>query len=238
MTDFRTFFFSLFAESRAKRRKFIKNWYNQYPVNKKQHTCVADVYYEFITLVLYEPIHFRVHTDHFLLLGDASKSLGVRYEWLDANERRFLEDKVFKEREALFKTCVVGVNCHMHLDGFKYDPVSKILSPVKHSVDLSESHTGIFSFVWQREIVRDFVWFVLNNAKKERHLYNQLILALRRINDEHMYGKRDMFIASLLQGIYGQIDVHRVPCWGFTPADIHPENAYQREKFAITTTIY
>lgn len=226
--EFRTFFYSLFGENPLKRRRILKNWYSEY----------SGTLYNLITSILYEPVRFRVHTDHFLLLGDASKCLAIRYTWLDARDKQFIVEQVINKRKELFKTCVVGENNHMRLDGFKYNPESRILSPVDWKVNLAESHTGIFSFVWQRELVRDLVWLVLHKSKNDAYLRNQLILDLRRINDEHIYGRRDLFISTLLQGIYGQLDVYKVPCWGFSKVDIHPEDAYQRENFAITTPIY
>lgn len=242
MADFRTFFFSIFQEFPTKRRKIIKSWYKEYPIKPKIHKNHEDVFYEFITNVLYEPIKFSVRKDHFLLLGDGAKSLAIRFEWLDENDRRFLMENVFSNGEAYFKTFVKGENNHVLIDNFKNNPPGLVLSPVDKNVNVANSHTSIFSFVWQREIVRDFVWLILHKAKTEPYLGNHLILALRKINDEHIYGKRDLFISALLYSITGHTNIYLVPCWGFSRADIHPEDAYQKQNFkecaAITTTIY
>jgi len=210
-------------------------------LNKKRHHRPADVLYEFITTVLYEPIKFSVCENHFQLLGDGCKALSVHFNWLDTEDKLFLQKNVFANGKSYFDTCIIGENNHIRFDKFKHNPPGMILSPVDKSVNISDSHTSIFSFVWQREIVRDFVWLILHKAQKEGEpvLKNELILALSKINQEHPYGSRDLFISALFQGVCGQLNIHQVQCWGFSSVDIHPEDAYQRQKFKeITTTIY
>lgn len=228
IAPFRTFFFSLFGQKKEKRQRILKYWHSPYPVDRKRHQRVADIFAEFISLVLYEQISFRMRSDHFLLLGNGARSLAVRYEWLDQQDRHFLVHTCFAEREKHFKACVMHENMHFKLDDFLYNPRA-ILSPVYRGTRPSESHTSVFSFVWQREIVRDFVWMVMNKARAQQYLQNELLIAIQRLQCDHSMARQDLFLASLAQGVQGTLNVYSVPCWGYSRIDVHPEEAWERE---------
>ena len=236
MEDYRAFFFSLFSENEESRRRFLKEWHCSYPVDKTRHRRLADVFKEFIYDILYERVEFKMRHDHFCFFGKGTVRLAIRYEWLKPDERNFIVYKAFAERKRVFKSVNVYENMHFKLDGFLYNPSSVL--------GVLESHTAICSVVWQREIVRDFVWLVL--AKRNGYLRSELVVSLQELLFVDTCGDRrpqkDVFLGAMLHALQSSIaNVYEVPCWGLSVTDIHPEDAHQQqqqETIAIRSTLY
>jgi len=177
--------------------------------------------------MLYERVAFKVRHNHFCFFGNGHKALSIPYAWLDQYDRAFMQQHVLLQRTELFKDNVTHESGHFSADGFVHDP-KHVLSPLWRHRDTSESHTGICSFVWQRELVRDFAWLVMS---KQPALTCELLMALQTLMVEHPLAKRDIFLGALHNGVQGTVNVYRVPCWGLSSADLHPEDAYQRKEF-------
>ena len=206
-------------------------WHSPYPLDPKRHKRVADVFEEFIVHLMYEKVEFKLRNDHFCFFGQGTKALSVRYTWLDDYDRAFISNQIYAHRETLFKENVLHDTGYFNLEGFIYNP-KNVLVPVSRHRDTSESHTGICSYVWQRELMRDFAWLVMS---KYVHLSCELLIALQKLMVDHPLGKKDIFLATLHSGVQGTINIYRVPCWGLSDADVHPEDAFQKREFKECT---
>ncbi len=208
MDAFRNFFFRLFAEDESQRRFILKQWHSPYPVSKKKHPRLADVFEEFVVNLLYKRPQFKLRQDHFCFFGEGSDALAVRFDWLGPWARHFIIYTAFAQRETLFKSRREFENNQFAFDGFIHDGA------------------GICELVWQRQLVRDFAWLTL--AKREPYIVLELISALQSIMLTHERGRRDMFVASLHYCLQGRGNVKEVVCWGLDWNDLHPEDVQQR----------
>lgn len=226
---YRAFFFTLFSEDEKRRRTFLKEWHKTYPVDRKKHRRLAHVFSEFIAKMLYEPVRFKLRHDHFCFFGNGCRQLAVRFAWLTPDEMEFIVNDVFALRVALFKTRnLVETNMHFSFEDFLHDPKSAPLTQL-------ESHSAICSFVWQREIVRDFVWMVL--AQRNSFMALELIVACQTLMLENKYAKKDVFLATIHEGLQGSIKVSEILCWNLSPpTDLHPEDAYQRKQYPSSSS--
>lgn len=216
--DFRSFFFRVFCQDAAQRRKILMHYHNPYPVCKKRHTRLADVFQEFIVDILYEPIEFKLRADHFCFFARGKQSLGVYYKWLKDKERAFIVHKVFANRKTLFKTIKHFENNQFAFDGFIHDTTKG-----KHAYE------QLCDPMWQRELVRDFAWLVFAK-RNEPFIVLELIAALQEIMITHPVGKRDVFLCNLHNGLQGTCNIKEVLCWNLEPYDIHTEEDYQKTK--------
>jgi hypothetical protein len=204
----------------------LEQWHSPYAVDYKTQTRLAHVFEEFMALILYEPITFGLRSDHFLLLGNGNRKLAIRYEWLDTEDRRTLVQTIFQKRDYLFKSQYINEHQHIRMDDCVLNQ-KRVLSPVHRRYNYRDSIDGIFSFEWQRQIVRDFVWMVFNQARKNKQptLQQELHYALSSLTQMHPMGQCDLFLSRLLMGVEGRIQLYRVPCWGVRPSkeDQHPD---------------
>jgi hypothetical protein len=234
METYRAFFFGLFNKSEERRREILQHWHRNYPVNKKAHGRLAHVFEEFIAGILYEPIAFKLYHDQFCFFAKGSPALAVRFEWLTDEERKFIIYTVFAERRTTFRSCNVYDNLHLRLDEFIYNP---------KDLSRAESHTAICSIIWQRELVRDFVWLI--KSQRNAHYMHELNAALMSLMHQSQWGRKDVFLATLYYNMQGNGCLEQVPCWGLSATDLHPEDAYQRqipnridESMAIRDNLY
>lgn len=239
--DFRIFFFEIFNDDLPLRRKILKQWHSPYSLNvvplcgTKQHTRLSHVFEEFISLILYAPIVFKARADHFCLFGGGTEKLAVRHEWLNENALTFLCNRASPValRQKVFKQRHLYENNQYSLEEFVYNPTSAPLTPLI-------SYNAICDLIWQREIIRDFAWMCL--AQKHGFIVKELIVAMQMLMLENKDGKKDIFLATLHAGVQGTVNIYEVPCWGLSKYDLHPEDAYQREKYkesnAIKNNVY
>ncbi len=218
--DFRSFFFQIFNQDTSLRRKILMQYHNPYPVCKKRHLRLADVFQEFIVDLLYEPVEFKLRTDHFCFFARGKPSLGVHYKWLKEKERSFIVYKAFANRKTLFKSMKQFENNQFAFEGFVHDPKPH---------DNKHAYEQLCDPMWQRELVRDFAWLVF--AKRtESFVVLELIAALQEIMISHPVGKRDVFLCNLHNGLQGTCNVREVLCWNLEPYDIHSEEDYQKRQ--------
>lgn len=201
--DLQTFLYGIFSSDIVRRRQIIMLWHSPYPVDKKRHQRIADVFEEFILSILYEPCIFKMRSDHFCCLSRGSEALRVPYTMLEKNERNFLKE-MFRQRNAHFKVQKQFANGE-----FNYE--TGLILHVKQT--------------WKREIVREFAWLVMK--RNSPIMTTELITALQRIMLDR--GKCDLFLSALHYGIQGVEFVKEVPCWDLDWFDRHEEDEEQRE---------
>jgi hypothetical protein len=210
--EFRAFFFGIYAANPARRRSLVKHW--DFSKVKKQR--VASVLEHVISCILYEPVAFKMRSDHFCLLGNGDDMFSVRYAppVLDQQERNFVVD-AFAKRKELFSTVKMVQNNMFSCDKFKYD-------------NYGAGYTSVFDPIWKREIVRDFVWILLDGAAAAS-CGTELIAAMQSLLLEHKHGRQDVFLSALHSGVQGTTNVRLVPCWGLDARDRHSEDVYQQK---------
>lgn len=215
--DFRGFFHRLLSHEPTQRRVFLKLWHSPYPIVPKRHARLADVFVEFIGDILYEAVEFKLRQDHFCLFGRGKQGLGFQLRWLKKKQRDFLVYSVFAHRHALFKSIKRFENNQFDLSGFVHDPQQQ---------QKEHPYERICDPMWQRELVRDFVWLVI--SKREGHMTLELIAALQEMMLSHPMGRKDIFLASLHAGLQGHCNVREVLCWGNETYDVHSEEDWQK----------
>jgi hypothetical protein len=214
--EFRAFFFGIYAADPYRRRSLVKQWNFAKVAAKKQR--VADALAHVISCVLYEPVAFKMRADHFCLLGNGDEMFSVRYAppTLERQERDFIVG-AFARRKELFSTVKMCPNNLFSCDKFKYDP----------PVPIGDGYTSVFDPIWKREIVRDFVWILLNGTGGA--VVVELISALQFLLLEHKQGRQDVFLSALHNGVQGVTNVRLVPCWGLDARDRHSEDVHQQK---------
>jgi hypothetical protein len=212
---FRAFFFGIYAAEPARRRSIVKQWNFSKVAAKKQR--VADVLAHVISSILYEPVAFKMRADHFCLLGNGEDMFSVRYALLDQQERNFIVG-AFARRTELFSTVKMFPNNLFSCDKFKYDS----------SGPGGAGYTSVFDPIWKREIVRDFVWILLDGGAAAA-VGTELIAAMQSLLLEHKHGRQDVFLSALHSGVQGTTNVRLVPCWGLDARDRHSEDVYQQK---------
>lgn len=219
--QFRDFFYQIFASDVVRRRAILKQWHNPYPTCKKKHARLADVYEEFICHLMYEPVRFKLRLDHFCLYGNGCDALSVRTQWLQPKERSFVVYSVFAERERLFKTRKEFENNQFHFEDFAHDPPGMVTG--------AAGFTAICDPMWQRQLMRDFVWLVLAKDSSG-FMVLELIMAMQNLMYTHRMARGDVFLASLHNGLQGMSNVKEVLCWGNDENDLHSEEWYSKSK--------
>jgi hypothetical protein len=206
-TECRGFFHGIFMDDLALRRTILKQWHAPYapeaPDGAGPPTRVADLWVRFIRDLLYERVRFCMGPEYMLFYGNGARSLRVAYAWLRPEQRQFLVRRIFAHRDTLFRNVKQGHNGEFFLDGFVYAP------------ELCSSH------IWQRELVRDFVWFVAK--RRDATLMIELIAALQALLWDHPLGQRDVFLLNLHDALQGRCLLEEAPCWGLAHWDRHPD---------------
>lgn len=205
-TECRAFFHGIFMDDLRLRREILKQWHAPYAPDAaglEAPTRVADLWVHFVRDLLYERVRFCMAPEYMLFYGNGARSLRVAYVWLRPEQRHFLVWRVFAHRDTLFRSVKQGLNGEFFLDGFAYGP----------------EHCS--SHIWQRELVRDFVWFVVK--RRQAPLVAELIAALQTLLWEHPLGQRDLFLLNLHDALQGHCLLEEAPCWGLAAWDRHPE---------------
>ena len=192
------FLYGIFSGDIGRRRQIIRLWHSPYPVNKKRHQRLADVFEEFITSILYEPCIFKMRVNHFCCFARGAEAFQVPYTMLEKVERDFLV-QLFAERQQHFVVIKQFANQEFNFE-------TKELTVVKQT--------------WKREIVREFAWLVM--TKPSALIISELIVAVQRILLSAR-GKADLFVSALHFGIQGVTFVKEVPCWDLDWFDEHEE---------------
>lgn len=213
-TEVRAFFYGIFMDDLNLRRTILRAWHSPYAPEHDDAAGppkrVADLWTRFVRDVMYEPVRFCMAPDYMIFYGNGARSLRIAYAWLKPEQRQFLVWRVFAHRSTLFKTVKMGLNNEFFLDTLVYD----------------QQH--INSYIWQRELVRDFCWLVAN--RKSGALIIELICALQTLLFEHPRGKCDVFLLNLCDALQGRCLLEEAPCFGLTAWDLHPEERADREE--------
>jgi hypothetical protein len=188
------------------RRKILRNWHSPYAPETDAAgppARLADLWVRFVRDLLYEPVRFCMMPDYLLFYGNGARSLRIAYAWLSAEQRHFLVWRLFAHRDALFRHIKLGANMEFFLDGFTYG--------AEH----------LSSHIWQRELVRDFVFSIskVNNA----FYIAELIAALQHLLWEHPRGSADLFLLNMHDALQGRCNLAEAPCWGLQWWDVHPD---------------
>lgn len=208
----RTLMYDLFADDPRRRISLVKLWHSPWiNASKKLHSRLANVFEEFVTLLLYDPLSFRLRTDRFCLLGNGCDALAIRYDWLHRKAERAVIIDAFAERKTLFRTV------KEFGQQFACDDYQGVGSTV-----------GWINPVWRREMVRDFAWMCL--AKGDSYIVVELIAALQGCMLEHVQGRKDVFLSALHHGMQNMSNVKEVLCFGLTSWDRHPEDIEQERE--------
>ena len=208
-----TFLYNIFSSDTVRRRQLIKLWHSPYPVDKKRHVRLCDVFEEFLTNVLYEPCTFKMRSDHFCCLSRGSDTMRIPYIMLEKQERSFLV-QLFEERKEHFSIVKIFANNEFNF----------------------ETTTGFtFKQTWKREIVREFGAII--GAMRNGWIQAELIAAVQRIMLKHLHGKRDLFLSAFHYGLQNGM-VKEVPCWNLDWYDRHEEDVEQsKSKLAAQVAI-
>jgi hypothetical protein len=100
--ELRAFFYSLFG-TEANRMALLKRWHSNYSVNVKEHERLSSVFQQFIEMILFEPVRFRVRYDHFNFFGAGCDQLRVLTKWLPEVLLSTLRQRVLKNKQTLFE---------------------------------------------------------------------------------------------------------------------------------------
>lgn len=183
--EHRAFLYGLFGHNEGRRRYLLWEWLKAYqPVAAKGH--LRDIFRDILTALLWNRAAFVVESTCFTILGDA---FPVRYEWLDAHERRYIQQGVFRNRRQLFRNVKVLPNNVVHLSDFVLD--------------------GGVHPVWRRAMVRDLASWVQGPLELEFGCAVQR-LALER---------GDPFLSEMYAALHGHGPVSMLACWGHGPLD-------------------
>lgn len=209
-TECRAFFYGIFMDDLALRRHILRRWHAPYAPDPDEGGTgppkrVADLWVCFIRDLLYAKVRFCMTHEYMLFWGDGARSLRIAYAWLGPEQRQFLVWRIYAHRYTLFKNIRDGQNGEFHIDGFVYE------------------EQRISSHIWQRELVRDFLWFVVN--KKKLGLVVELIAAIQALLWEHPRGQRDLFLLNLHDGLQNRCLLEEAPCWGLAAWDMHPDES-------------
>jgi len=209
--DFRALFYSLFAKTPSRRRRIVKYWHSTYPtLGPKTHPRLADVFQEFITDILFEPMTFKLKDNQFCLFARGKESLAIQMSWLELEEREFIYD-LHSNRKTLFRNIKQTANNQFEMSG--------IVLP-----------EDAMEHVWKREIVRDFIWMVHGMAIRTNSgggwMIAEMIAAVQGVM---LTCKADVFLVEIHAGLQGRCNIREVPCWGLQEWDLHPEEKRNKE---------
>lgn len=218
MDAYRKFFASIFSDT-DQRRKILKQWHARYPADKKRHTRLASVFEEFLGILLYDPVKFKLRQNHFCFFDSGSDALSVWFIWLTDEQREFIINTVFAQRKTIFTICKeTESEAQFNFDGFIYNVEPR-----------NETFETICDPIWRRELARDFAWLIV--GQKDQFLVLELIVAIQGLRLNRKPAKRDVFLVNLEAGLQGRCNVREVLCWGMGPFDLHSEDVYQRKKY-------
>jgi len=201
---FQSMLYRLFCEPRC-RRKLLRQWHSHEggggATGGGGDGRLASVFERFIEDVLFRPVAFHMLHDRFHVFGDA---YSVRYEWL-ADADRAVVLGLYRERKSVFR-----VLREYHNDQFEY-------SRTVYGED------DVVTWVWRRQLVRDFVWMVRARLPKDAHAHLELLAALQRLIVGKKRSRHALFLSELHAALQGQTCLDEVLCWGTHAADAHPD---------------
>ncbi len=197
--------YAIFGESADRRRAILMQWHTTAPSGGGGGAGARlwPIFADFIKRVLlYDgPPRLSIRHDHFCLLD--ANGLRVPYTWLTDDERHYVAYELFAQRTTLFKTRKTFPNGEFVFN------------------DCIHDGPRLFDWVWGRQMVRDFAWIVV--AQRSAHMLHELIVATQHLMVDHARGRKDVFLRALHAGMQGSRSIARVPCWGLTQHDLHPE---------------
>lgn len=197
--DFLAFFHSVFAVP-EQRRLLLTQWHTRRA--KMECATLAEEFHGFLHAVLYAPMRFYLHADHFCLFGPL---LPVRYAWLKEPSQRDFIQKVHAHRNELFSV-------RKEVENKQFECCGLTLMLDAELVD----------FTVRRQLARDFVWMCMR-SENDPNIHLNLIVAIQKLLTHNAQGKCDVFLAALHQALQGRCDVREVVCWGNSAYDLHPE---------------
>lgn len=177
-------FFRATFVSQKQRRIILHKWQHAKLDMMIKSVRPAHAFAAFIATLLYEKLSFNMQSDCFCVFG-----LPVRYEWIKHQQKHVLVD-LFANSPEWFKTRKECENQMFEYKGF-----------------VIEDDDSIFKPIWRRQLVRDFVWFIL--AIQNRHLTLELVVALQHTLLDHT---KDQFVFNLHAAMQGKMNIYEVLC--------------------------
>lgn len=198
-SDFLAFFHRVFGVP-EQRRALLSQWHTRKP--KMEYTRLSEEFYAFFYAVLYEPLRFHMHADHFCIFGT---TLPVRYAWLKQQADLDFVAKMYEQRRELFATRKEFEN-----NQFDYSGLVKV-----------GADSELMDHTVRRQLARDFVWMCHMKGVADRHITLNLIVAVQTLLVTPQ-GKGDVFLGALHQALQGKCNLKEVVCWDNSPYDVHP----------------
>ena len=168
------------------RRYLLQQWHS---VKKKEAERLADIFEQFINIILFHPIRFHLLADRFYLFQGTE--LPISYEWVSEEDQRFLI-KVMQNRTKLYKKRNEYMNHQFDYSEFVYE------------------NDSCLPMVWRQQIVRDFVWMVAK--KNDRFFTSELISAVQWIRI--LRKDKDLFLKNIHSGLQKLCHLEEVLCLG------------------------
>lgn len=195
--DIELFLYRILADPQQ-RRKILIRWHSV-AYAKEKVTRLADIFESFIHTILYEPMEFHLFADRLHVFGPL---LPIRFEWLSQADCTFLIN-LYACRVNLFKSRKEYENNQFDYSNFTFGGEREMVS-----------------FIWRRQIVRDFVWMVA--AKNVNYMVAELIVSIQGVL---LHKPGNMFLNAIHQGLQGRVLLSEVLAWNNADKDDHPEIA-------------
>ncbi len=168
-----------FFSNRSRRIKLIMNWNVQQPVKGKTMT---DFFLNFIQVILYKPIYISIRPNDLTIFKN-ERGLRISYTRMTKHERDMVYE-IYCNRYKLFSSVQIYQDGSWLCDGLKKEVILKTNQ--------------------RREILRDFVHFLLFQKKVEPDKFKWPLITSLQILIEKYKKRDDDFVRQLhdkLQGI-------------------------------------
>lgn len=179
--------FLAFFDNKKRRIQILLWWHVRQPVRGK---TIKEVFTNFITTILYEDLFIVMNADKIKLFKNKD-GLSISYSSMTKIERSIIYD-IYKKKHKLFK------NVSFFQDN------TWLLSDYKKGKDLLKIHT-------RREIVRDFVYYVLTKNEKIPDVRWMLTTITQHIIEKKKK-RNDIFIRSLHDKLQNIGDINHLLC--------------------------
>lgn len=216
---FRSFLYGIFGRNTRRRQLLVSLWHSPYPHVREKYSRLADLWAEFLSLLLYEQPKLRLRTDHLCFFGPGTGALRVPYSALHETERNWLLGEIVPEGARYFSVWKQHENNQYQGEG--------LLMQEEKIVDAATVR------LWGREMVHIFATLV--RAQNKEFMRVELIAAIQSLMLVRKTGGADRFLLGLHNAMQNQSPFEHLLCWGYSEYDNHPEDSQQRRSHPTCT---
>jgi hypothetical protein len=209
--EIRAFFYGLFGCSK-RRVAILLRWHTLGQLFGGK--SLRDEFGQFVEAILYEPIQVRLTRDHLYVFKN--KALAIPFTWLTEEEQYVVATWV-----PYFKTRREYEKGHFQLSKFRYNDEW-----------LTRDWERIVDVTWRREIVRDFVWYIVSRPDLQ-WMQIDLFMAIQHL----LLSRADPFLAAIHDGMSGKVVLSEVLAWNNAATDKHSDVKKNEAKYMQSSLV-